>query len=258
MIRTVLPFALLCLAALPSVAENPAPGLAGARLLPGWTLPDGSRVAALEFRLEPGWKTYWRNPGDGGLPPQFDWSASANLSGLDLHWPAPQPIPSQDGLALGYHDRLILPFTARPADPALPVDLAVTVDFGLCKDICVPAHVALQAAGAGAEPDPAILAALEQVPRRAGDRPACRLEPIADGMRVTATLSRPVTLAAMELAGSEVWISGTELATHAGVTVMSADFVPPEAAPFALPQDRLVFTVIDEHGAAVEMQGCAG
>ena len=257
MIRSALFLACLGLSAPPLAAESPTPGLAGVRILPGWTQSDGSRIAAIEFRLEPGWKTYWRNPGDSGLPPVFDWTGSDNLEGLILHWPAPQAIPSGDGLALGYHDRLVLPFTAHPADPARPVDLALSVDFGLCKDICVPAHAALRADAPGDAPDPAILSALDQVPRPAPDRPACRLEPIADGMRVTATLPRPVALAAMELADSDVWASGTEMQSDAGNTVLTADFVPPQAAPFDLPKDRLVFTVIGENGA-VEMRGCAG
>lgn len=257
MIRSVLPLACLCLTALPLAARDPTPGLAGVQILPGWTASDGSRIAAIEFRLEPGWKTYWRNPGASGLPPVFDWSGSDNLAGLDFHWPAPQAILSGDGLALGYHDRLVLPFTARPADPAQPVDLAVSVDFGLCKDICVPAHAALTAAAAGTAPDPAILSAMDTVPRPAPGRPACTLEPISDGIRVTATLPYPVDLAAMELAEGDAWISGTELHIEAGVTTLTADFIPPQAAPFDLPRDRLVFTVIGDQGA-VEMRGCAG
>lgn len=258
MIRLVLSLACLGLSALPLAAEGP-PGLAGARILPGWTQPDGSRIAAIEFRLEPGWKTYWRSPGDSGLPPVFDWSESGNLGDVALHWPAPQAIPSGDGLALGYHDRLVLPFTARPADPGQPVDLAVTVDFGLCRNICVPAHVALRADPPGTAPDPAIRAAMQQVPAPAPGRPACAVQPIEDGMRVTATLPRPVTpvtLAAIELAGSDAWVSGTRLEADAGGTVLTADVVPPQAAPFDLPKDRLVFTVIGQNGA-VEMRGCA-
>ncbi|MTD99973.1 hypothetical protein GIY56_06725 [Paracoccus sp. YIM 132242] len=254
--RIVLFLACLGLSALPLAAEGP-PGLAGARILPGWTLPDGSRVAAIEFQLEPGWKTYWRSPGDSGLPPVFDWSGSGNLGDVALHWPAPEAIPSGDGLALGYHDRLVLPFTATPADPGQPVDLAVSVDFGLCKNICVPAHVALRAQAPGTAPDPAILAALDQVPDPAPERPDCDVQPIEDGMRVTATLPRTITLAAIELSGNDAWVSGTRFDAEPGATVLTADVVPPEAAPFDLSRDRLVFTVIGE-GGAVEMRGCAG
>lgn len=256
MIRIVLSLACLGLSALPLAAEGP-PGLVAARILPGWTQPDGSRVAAIEFQLQPGWKTYWRSPGDSGLPPVFDWSGSANLGDVALHWPAPQAVSSGDGLALGYHDRLVLPFTASPADPGRPVDLAVAVDFGLCKNICVPAHVALRADAAGAAPDPAILSALDRVPDPAPDRPDCDLRPIADGMRVTATLPRSVTLAAIELADGDAWVSSTRLDAKPGGSVLTADVVPPEAAPFDLRPDRLVFTVIGE-GGAVEMRGCAG
>ncbi|MDQ1901010.1 protein-disulfide reductase DsbD family protein [Paracoccus sp. WLY502] len=252
-----LSFTCLFLSATALAAESPSPGLADARILPGWTLSDGSRIGAIEFRLHPGWKTYWRNPGDTGLPPTFDWSGSANLAGLTLHWPAPEAIPSGDGVALGYHDRLVLPFTARPADPGQPVDLAVSVDFGLCKDICVPAHVTLTAGPPAAAPDPAILSAMEAVPGPAPGQPDCTVKAIDDGMRVTATLPGPVTLAAIELADSDVWTSGTEMQVTPDKTTMVTDFVPPEAAPFDLSRDRLVFTVIDDDGA-VEMRGCAG
>lgn len=257
MIRSALTLSCLCLAALPLAAESPAPGLTSVRILPGWTQSDGSRIGAIEFRLDPGWKTYWRNPGDSGLPPVFDWSGSDNLGELVLHWPAPQAVPSGEGVALGYHDRLVLPFTARPADPGQAVDLAVTVDFGLCKDICVPAHVVLRGDAATATPDPVIQSAMERVPRPDPGRPACTLEPIGDGMRVTATVPGPVALAAMELTDPEVWASGTELRTDGGVTTLTADFVPPQAAPFDLPRDRLVFTLVNDDGA-VEMRGCAG
>ncbi|WP_374298895.1 protein-disulfide reductase DsbD domain-containing protein [Paracoccus sp. (in: a-proteobacteria)] len=256
MIRIASPLLCLALSALPLSAE-PAPGLIGVRILPGWVQSDGSRVGAIEFQLQPGWKTYWRSPGDSGLPPVFDWSGSDNLGDIALHWPAPQAIPSGDGVALGYHDRLVLPFTARPADPGQPVDLAVSVDFGLCKNICVPAHAALRADSPGAAPDPVILAAMDRVPEPAGERPSCDIRPIEDGIRVTATLPRPVALAAMELADSDVWVSGTEVRSESGRTLLTADFVPPEAAPFDLPRNRLVFTLADKDGA-VEMRGCKG
>lgn len=256
MMRILAPLACLVLPALPLAAQTP-PGLAEARILPGWTLSDGSRMAAIEFRLEPGWKTYWRSPGDSGLPPAFDWSGSENLGLVTLHWPAPQAVSSGDGMAMGYHDRLVLPFTARPADPARPVDLAVAVDFGLCRDICVPGRVALRAGAPHDAADPAILEAMDRVPRPDPMRPACAIRPIADGMRVTATLAERVELAAIELTGGDVWISATTLEETPGGTILTADLVPPQAAPFEVPRDRLVFTAIGE-GGAVEMRGCAG
>ena len=61
---------------------------AHADLLTGWRLEDGRHAAAIRIRLDPGWKTYWRAPGDGGIPPSFDWQGARNLAGWSVHWPA--------------------------------------------------------------------------------------------------------------------------------------------------------------------------
>ena len=57
-------------------------------ILQGWVLPDGNRMAAIRMTVEPGWKTYWRAPGDMGIPHSFDWSGSRNLSAVAVEWPA--------------------------------------------------------------------------------------------------------------------------------------------------------------------------
>ena len=105
------------------------------RLLPGWTQPDGSRVAALEVTLAEGWHTYWRAPGDAGVPPQFNWSGSRNLKSVTVRWPQPD-VFSQDGLrTIGYHDTLVLPFIVTPKNAGKPVRLNGSFDLGVCKDI---------------------------------------------------------------------------------------------------------------------------
>ncbi|MDO5704732.1 MAG: protein-disulfide reductase DsbD family protein [Paracoccus sp. (in: a-proteobacteria)] len=248
---------LIALTAAPAVAEQALPpGLISARLLPGWTTDEGQRVAALELVLEPGWKTYWRSPGDTGLPPEFDWSGSANLASITLHWPAPELIDSEGTQTLGYHDRLILPLTATPADPAAPMALAARIDLGLCENVCVPAHLSLTAPDAAATPDPQISAAMETVPALAeGPTPACTIRPTRDGMQVALTLpadARP-QIAALELdSGTPVWASG---AVIDGQTV-TADFVPNSGKPFDLDPQQIVLTLIHPDGAT-EHRGCA-
>lgn len=250
------------LAGAPPPAAQPAgdlpPGLASARLLPGWTDASGNRVSALELRLLPGWKTYWRVPGDSGLPPSFDWSGSDNLARVTYHWPAPEAIRSGGEVTMGYHDRLILPLTAEPRDPARPVALHAALEFGLCERICVPAFLELAAPDPGKAPDPAIEAAMADVPRPVADQPVCRLEDLPDGVQVEMLL--PVSDAkavALELDDRpEIWVSGTDLRRDGDAQRATADFVPPEAAPFALDTDRLRLTVITP-GGAVEMRGCA-
>ncbi|WP_240643718.1 protein-disulfide reductase DsbD domain-containing protein [Paracoccus siganidrum] len=249
--------ALVALAATPVMAEPLPPGLAGARLLPGWTDGNGDRVAALELELEPGWKTYWRSPGDSGLPPEFDWSGSENLAGVTFHWPAPEAILSGGDVSLGFHDRLVLPFTAHAARPGTPVELAAEIDLGLCERICVPARLALTAAAPADRPDPRIEAALAQGPRQSADRPACRIVAIEDGMQVSMrTGPMPAKAAAIELdRRPEVWVSGVEIdETDAGLA-LTADLVPPEGKPFDLRPGSLRLTLIGPDGA-VEMRGC--
>lgn len=258
--HAVLVAMLISVAAPAALAEPLPPGLKSARLLAGWTDADGNRISALELRLLPGWKTYWRQPGDSGLPPSFDWTGSRNLADVTFHWPAPEAIASGDEVTLGYHDRLVLPFTARPRDPARPVSLDAAIALGLCDNICVPAHLDLNAPQAGPAPDPQIAAALAQVPAAVPGRPACRIDPIRDGMRLDVLLPQAqagTEVAAMELDGQpDIWVSATTLAMRPEGLRASADFVPPSGAPFDLDAEALRLTLIGPAGA-VEMRGCA-
>lgn len=110
------------------------------RLLAGELLADGGYRAAVEIRLDAGFKTYWRHPGDAGLPPVLDWSASGNVADVTVHWPAPVRFPDPAGFSNGYPDGVVLPVTVKPLEAGKPVVLALTLDFGVCKDICIPAR----------------------------------------------------------------------------------------------------------------------
>lgn len=237
------------------------PGLQSARLLPGWVDAQGDRVMALELQLEPGWKTYWRTPGDTGLPPHFDWKGSQNLKDVTFHWPAPQPIRSGDKLEMGYHDQLVLPFTAHATDAAKPVTIASQVELGLCESICVPAYLELQADPAGSQTDPEILTAMQAEPTRLADHPACHLTQLADGMRLSVALpSQDVTLAAIELMDSpEVWVSSAQLVDEEQGPSAVVDMVGPSGEPFDVDPAALRVTLVsgsEGQSTAVDMVGC--
>ncbi|MBC9246508.1 hypothetical protein H4P12_07235 [Paracoccus sp. 11-3] len=243
--------------ALPAFAQDMPPGLTSARMLPGWTDADGNRIAAIELTLQPGWKTYWRSPGDSGLPPSFDWSGSDNLAEVTFHWPAPEAIRSGDSLTMGYHDRLVLPFTATPKDAGKPVGLSAQMDFGLCENICVPAHVSLRADQPADSPDPMIEAVLLDVPQPVQQLLSCRVQDISDGIRVQVSLpDNQIEIAAIELTNQpDIWVSGTVIENSEGGQIAVADFVPESSAPFPLDTDSLRITVIGPAGAS-EIQGC--
>ncbi len=92
----------------------------------------------LEFDLEPGWKIYWRSPGDAGFPPSVDWSGSENLAGGEIFWPVPHRFSLFGLETFGYGERVVLPIEARLERPGEPLALAAAVDFLICEEICIP------------------------------------------------------------------------------------------------------------------------
>lgn len=129
----------------------------------------GAVQAFVEIELEPGWKTYWRTPGDaGGLPPSFDWSKSANLASAEVAFPAPQRFTDKSGSTIGYKNELVLPVTLKPERTDAPISLVVGLNYGICKDICIPveAELALEVPTNETDAPPAEARdALERVPR---------------------------------------------------------------------------------------------
>jgi suppressor for copper-sensitivity B len=100
--------------------------------------------AGLQFRLKPGWHTYWRSPGDAGIAPKVDWTGSENLKAVAIAWPAPKRHTTA-GLRSNVYDRdVTLPLTVIVDRPGAPVRLRATVDFAGCAEICIPYHAELQ------------------------------------------------------------------------------------------------------------------
>ena len=134
------PFRLLALATatlLPALAAHAAPtrpqDVVQAEVLPGWRQADGSHVAALRLTLADQWKTYWRAPGDAGIPPSFDWSGSENLTDVTLHWPAPHVFELNGMRTVGYTRELILPLEIRARNADQPISLRSHVMLGVCR-----------------------------------------------------------------------------------------------------------------------------
>jgi DsbC/DsbD-like thiol-disulfide interchange protein len=95
-------------------------------------------LAGLLIELDEGWKTYWRMPGDSGIPPEFDWSRSHNLAGVEVLFPVPRRYHDAAGETIGYKHRVVLPLEIEAANAALPVALELRLFFGTCRDVCIP------------------------------------------------------------------------------------------------------------------------
>lgn len=96
--------------------------------------------AGIEIRLAPGWKTYWRYPGDSGIPPRFDFSNSTNVKSVTVRYPAPHRLTDESGTSIGYKGGVVFPLDIVPQDAAQPVMLAVKADYAVCEKICIPAE----------------------------------------------------------------------------------------------------------------------
>lgn len=131
--------------------------------------PAGSFLrAGIEIRLDPGWKTYWRYPGDTGVPPTFQFAGSQNVKSTTVEWPAPEQFSDgAGGHSIGYLGDVVLPLKVVPADASRPSILYLKLDFAVCGSLCVPAHATLELGLSGNGADEAILEDAEQsVPKR--------------------------------------------------------------------------------------------
>ncbi len=101
----------------------------------------GTVSAFIEMTMDRGWKTYWRNPGTaGGIPPEFNWTASKNIAKAEVLFPVPVVSSDKAGDVIGYREYAIFPVRITPVDGAAPVEIDVSVNYGICEKLCVPAE----------------------------------------------------------------------------------------------------------------------
>lgn len=152
---------------------------------------DGKILAGLQLKLDKGWKTYWRSPGDSGVPPVFDWSASKNVGAARVLWPFPERVSDSTGTSNVYHDDVVFPIELTPKNPDRPIEFSVVAELGLCKDICVPSQTRLSltipSAAAMQGPFDSLLArALMRVPRTGGTE-----LPVIEGVELDQSGAKP-------------------------------------------------------------------
>lgn len=161
--------ALLALSAPVAAAETPwvRAENADVRLMTG-AVADGIVEAGIEIRLAAGWKTYWRYPGDSGVPPRFDWTGSRNVAQVDVSFPAPKRFSDgASGFSIGYKSgSVIFPLRVKLAEPDKAARLDLSLDFAVCEALCVPVHAqaSLDVPAAGEGPSAVLTAARALVP----------------------------------------------------------------------------------------------
>jgi DsbC/DsbD-like thiol-disulfide interchange protein len=154
-------------------AEDASPwlkdGHSAVRLLAG-SRSGAVLLGGIAFQLQPGWKTYWRTPGDSGVPPRFDFSKSDNIEAVTVLWPAPTKFDDgAGGHSLGYHDQTVLPLRIVAKNADKPVTLRATINYAVCEKLCIPveANAELPFTSVASTEDSALFAALDTVPKPA-------------------------------------------------------------------------------------------
>jgi suppressor for copper-sensitivity B len=92
----------------------------------------------LHFKLKPGWKIYWRSPGDAGFPPEPNWNLSENVKSTFLRWPVPVRFSILGLETLGYKKEVVLPIKVKRLDNTKPLRLGGNITYLACKNICIP------------------------------------------------------------------------------------------------------------------------
>lgn len=239
-------------------------GVVRLEVLPGWTTRSGSQIVGLEITLAPGWKTYWRAPGDAGIPPMVSYAGSENIATARLDWPTPE-VTYQNGMrSIGYHDRVILPVELTRTR-AGEMRLAGTLSIGVCEEICVPAHLSFDAVlPEGGRRDPQIVAALVDRPLRADEAGVgaveCRIVPSDYGIGLEAVVEMPAIAGPEEMvieAGDpQVWVSEPEVRREGGHLVASVSMAHVSGDGFALDRSAVRITILGRD-VAVDIRGCA-
>ena len=252
-------------AARPATAQVRLSDLVQVEVLDGGSAANGTRQAALRVTLADGWKTYWRAPGDAGIPPEVDLTGSRNLGNVAITWPAPH-VFDQGGLrSIGYARQMVLPLTITAANPGQPVTLAGELRIGICADICIPADLAFEAPLDAAAPrHPAIAAALAARPLTAAEggvtSATCSLRPGPDGLRLTAILALPDTggeeVVVVEPGSGDLWASPADTRRAGKALEVTADIARTDGRAFALDRSALRFTVLGSR-RTVDIRGCS-
>lgn len=154
-------------------------------------------MGGIEIELKSGWKTYWRTPGDSGMPPRFDFSKSTNVESVTPLFPAPRKFDDgAGGTSFGYYKNVVFPLRIVLKNPNEPVQLRASVSYAVCEKLCVPAEAETELAftSAVSSTDNLVAAALNKVPKPASTSDATPLALRAfkrEGNRVIVDVAAP-------------------------------------------------------------------
>ncbi|NNK79690.1 MAG: hypothetical protein HKP40_13380 [Litoreibacter sp.] len=235
-------------------------------LIPGWRQSEDLHITALRIVLAPGWKTYWRAPGDSGIPTQLSWRGSQNVAAAQIQWPRPEIFHSFGMRSIGYRGEVVLPIMIRTKNPG-DISAEAKITLGVCQEICMPLSFRLSAdlPRAVTRTNTDISAALKARPLTAKEAgvtgTSCSIAPRDRGLDLSVAMTIPRLpgrdeVAVIETGDSSVWVSEPRLRRSGNTVVADAQLIPQDQA-FAFSRSDIRVTLLTSE-TAVEIQGCSG
>lgn len=234
-------------------------------ILNGWRDAAGHHMAAVQVDLAPGWKTYWRAPGDAGIPPLWTWTTAENVETIAFHWPVPQVSHDNGMRSIGYYGNLTLPVQLTATDPSQPIRISGSVQIGVCESICVPMEFQFEATLLPNSPrDGTIVAALLDRPRTAEEAGAtdarCMVNAMDGGLSLTTQVAMPLSGGeeiVIETADPTVWVSEPVVERSATGFVATSRLYSSDGQPIAVDRSGVRITVLGGAHGAVDIRGCS-
>ena len=241
-------------------------------VLTGWRQSNEGEVQhifALKIVLAEGWKTYWRLPGENGIPPEITWTKLRNASQPIMHFPAPRLIVDSDvsDSVIGYTHHVVFPIVVNIPNPPVSSIASGQFTFGVCEQVCIPHSVNFQAslaADADIWVDEITDARASHV--KTSDAPFfCQIRPNKEGEltllgRLETELGPPVEVAVVpEYPDSKIWFSNTtsSISADGGINFQSRLHHPRSASTFGIERSRLEVTMITPE-SAIMFSNCNG
>ena len=242
-----------------------APGMANeldqivqVALKKGWRKENGDHIAALQITLAPGWKTYWRQPGDTGISPKFDFSSSENLMILDVIYPVPKINWEDNYRSFVYYENVIFPILIRPEATGTAA-LRGKIEIGVCREICIPASFQVSTFLLDiTQEDILIKHALISQPEVGLGKVICDFKPISNGMQISLHLTLPdqkIQDAIIELGDPKLTVKMPEISQSGRQTKIVAKILTPTGSAVSVTRSKVLTTVFSEKNVT-QFAGC--
>lgn len=261
------PLISLAFMALPTIAVAQDFGdMAQFEFLPGWRSESGVHIAAVKITLAPGWITYWRAPGDTGIPPQFSFTSDSAITSITPHWPVPEVFDDAGLQSIGYYDSVIFPLVVDAGDVTGDIAVSGELTVGVCEEICIPVTFTFDTflPQTGIR-DAEIAATLADEPMTRSEANVgdvtCAIDPISDGLRMTASIevaqNGPSEFVVVEPSDPRIWVSQADVSRDGATLSATVEMVHPSGEPFAFDRSGVRITVLGNDGYAIDLRGCS-